>query len=235
MKTSYPQLALVLLVVTLLSASCHTEVKREVLGIKIARNLTHIAVGQTAQLTAFQEYRLRAGESGTASAEGVRDIRREAVAVRWSVSEPSVVSVGEDGMLAALKPGRVTIRGTWEDQEASTTVDVLSDLKPARLPQISVSRGMCQPQAIDVSLDGQGNFNFNLSFDGTGCSDVRIAARAPERPLPWEFPFSGGTVELRSARGTVVSGAVRLDVKGEASFTVWSDGAGAYPVSQSSN
>ncbi len=231
MKTSYPQLALVLLVVALLSASCRTEVRREVLGIKIARNLTHIAVGQTAQLTAFQEYRLRAGESGAASAEPVRDILREAVAARWSVSDPSVVSVGENGTLAALRPGRVTIRGVWEDQAASTTVDVLSDLQPARLPQISVSGAMCQPQAIDVSLDGQGNLNFNLSFDGTGCSDVKIAARAPERPLPWEFPFNGGTVELSSTRGPIISGAVRLDGKGEASFTVWSDGAGAYPVS----
>ncbi|MBA3766079.1 MAG: Ig-like domain-containing protein [Acidobacteria bacterium] len=232
MKTSYPQLAPVLLVVALLSASCRTEVRREVLGIKIARNLTHIAVGQTAQLTAFQEYRLRAGESGAASAEPVRDIRREAVAVRWSVSDPSVVSVSEDGTLAALNPGRVTIRGVWEDQEDSTTVDVLSDLQAARLPQINVSRGaLCQPQAIELSLDGQGNLNFYLSFYGTGCSDVRIAARAPERPLPWEFPFKGGTVELYSSRGPVVSGAARLEGKGDASFTVWSDGAGAYPVS----
>ena len=233
MKTSYPQLALalVLLAVALLSASCYTEVRREVLGIKIARNLSHIAVGQTAQLMAFQEYRLRTGERGAASAEGVRDILREAIAVRWSVSDPSVVKVGEDGTLAALKPGRVTIRGVREDQEASTTVDVLNELQPARLPQINMSRGMCQPQAIELGLDGQGNLNFDLSFDDTRCNDVRIAARAPDRPLPWEFPFDGGTVEFSSARGTVVSGAARLDGKGEAAFTVWSSGAGAYPVS----
>jgi hypothetical protein len=234
MKTSYPQLALapVLLVVALLSASCRTEARREVLGIKIARNLTHIAVGQTAQLTAFEEYTLHAGERGAASAEGVRDILREAVAVRWSVSDPTVVSIGEDGTLAALRPGRVTIRGVRVNQEASTTVDVLDDLQPARLPQLNVSReALCQPQAIDLSLDDQGNLNFNLSFDGARCSDVRIAARAPERPLPWEFPFNGGTVELSSARGQVISGAARVDGKGEASFTVWSEGAGAYPVS----
>lgn len=234
MKTSYPQLALapVLLVVALLSASCRTEVRREVLGIKIARNLSHLAVGQRAQLTAFEEYRLRSGESGAASAEPLRDVQRERVAVRWSVSDPSVVSIGEDGTLAALKPGRVKIRGVREDQEASTTVDVLKDLQPARLPQMDVSGTVCQPQAIELSLDNQGNLNFSLSFDGTaGCGDVRIAARAPDRPLPWEFPFDGGTVELRSARGPVVSGAARLEGKGEASFTVWSEGEGAYPLS----
>ncbi len=140
--------------------------------------------------------------------------------MRWSVSDPSVVSVGEDGTLSALKPGRVTISGIREDQTASTTVNVLSDLQPARLPQINVSRSVCQPQVFDVSLDGHGNLNFYLSFDGTGCSDVRIAVKAPERPLPWEFAFNGGTVELSSARGPVVSGAVRLEGKGEASFTV---------------
>jgi hypothetical protein len=232
MKTSYPQLALAsVLLAVALSASCRTEAVREVLGIKIARNLTHIAVGQTAQLTAFQEYRLRAGESGAASAEPLRDIQREAVAVRWSVSDPSIASLGADGTLAALKPGRVTIRGVRENQEASTTVDVLSELKPARLPQINVSGAVCQPQSVDLSLDDQRSLGFHLSFDGTGCSDVKLDVRAPDRPLPWEFSFSGGTLSLLSARGPVVSGAVRMDGKGEISFTVWSDGAGAYPVS----
>lgn len=232
MKTSYPQLALAsVLLAVMLSASCRTEVSREVLGIKIARNLTHIAVGQRAQLTAFQQYRLRSGESGAASAEPLLDIQRETVAVRWSVSDPTVISIAEDGTLTALRPGRVTIRGVREDQEASTTLDVLKELKPARLPQISASGAMCQPQAIELGLDDQRSLQFHLSFDGTGCSDVRIAARAPERPLPWDFPFDGGTLSLRSARGPIVSGEARMDGKGEVSFTVWSDGAGAYPPS----
>src|ERR1043165_6835536 len=115
MKTSYPQLAklgALLLALALLSASCrNAEARREVLGISIAPEVTHIAVGQTAQLTAFQEYRLRTGERGAASAGPLQDVRREAVAVRWSVSDPSLVSVAEGGTLSALKPGRVTIKG----------------------------------------------------------------------------------------------------------------------------
>lgn len=232
MKTSYPQLALAsVLLMVALSASCRTEAVREVLGIKIARNLTHIAVGQKAQLTAFQEYRLRAGESGAASAEAVRDIQREAVAVRWSVSDSSIASLGEDGTLTALRAGRVTIKGVRENQEASTTVDVLSELQPARLPQIAVSGAMCQPQSIELGLDDQRSLSFHLSFDAVGCSDVKLDVRAPDHPLPWEFNFNGWTLSLLSAHGPVISGAARMDGKGEISFTVWSDGVGAYPVS----
>src|SRR4051812_3233726 len=98
MKTSHPQLATLgaLLALALLSPSCRSvEARREVLGIRITPEVTHIAVGQTAQLTAFEEYRLRTGERGAASAEPLQDIRREMVAVRWSVSDPALVSLGE--------------------------------------------------------------------------------------------------------------------------------------------
>ena len=144
MKTSYPQLATLgaLLIISLLTASCRTaEARRETLGIRIAPSVTHIAVGQTAQLTAFQEYRLRTGESGAASAEGaLQDVRREPVPVSWSVSDTSLVSLAEGGKLSALRPGRVTIKGVWGSYEAAQTLYVLNELEEARLPQLKIER-----------------------------------------------------------------------------------------------
>lgn len=235
MKTSYPQLAKLCALLAgalLLSASCrNAEGRREVLGIRIAPDVTHIAVGQTAQLTAFQEYRLRTGERGAASAEPLLDVRREPVAVRWSVSDPSLVSVGEGGTLSALRPGRVTIKGVWGDYEAATTLSVLSKLEPARLPQINLSGAMCKARAIELRLDTDRSLHFNLSFEEALCRDIKVETKAPGGPLPWEFRFDGGVLEVISARGPVVSGAARLDGKGAAAFTVWSDGEGAYPLS----
>src|SRR5256885_10027395 len=111
MKTSRPQLAFVCaLVVALLSVSCRSEAPRDVLRTGIARNLTHIAVGQSAKLTAFEEYRVRSKERDAASAASVRDILRAPLAsARWSVSDGGVVSVSDDGTLTALKPGRATV------------------------------------------------------------------------------------------------------------------------------
>jgi len=234
MKTSYPRLAALgaLFIITLLSASCRTaEARRETLGIRITPRVTHIAVGQTAQLTAFQEYRLRTGENGAASAEGpVPDVRREPVSVMWSVSDKSLVSVGEGGQLSALRPGRVTIKGVWGSYEAAQTLSVLNELEPARLPQINSSDAVCQAQSIGLRMDENKSLRFELGFDDAKCRDIKVETKAPAQPLPWQFRFDGGTLELSSARGLVVSGAARIDGKGEASFTVWSEGEGAYPV-----
>jgi hypothetical protein len=233
MKTSYPRLALAcaLLVVVVLSASCHREARREVLGIVLARNPTHMAVGQTVQLMAFEEYRLDSGERGVASAGPVRDFHLAPVAVRWSVSDSSLASLGADGRLAALEPGRVTIKGVRDNHEAAMTVEVIRNLEPALLPQVAVRGARCQPQVIELRLDADRALHFRLSFDEGDCQDVSVNERAPARRLPWEFNFNGGTLSINSARGQVVSGAARLDGKGEAAFTVWSEGAGAYPVS----
>jgi hypothetical protein len=234
-KTSYPRLAKLgaLFIISLLTASCRTaEARRETLGIRIAPNVTHLAVGQTAQLTAFQEYRVRTGESGAASAEGtLQNVKREPVTVSWSVSDTALVTVGEGGKLSALRPGRVTIKAVWGSYEAAQTLYVLNELEPARLPQLNVSgAAMCQAQSIELRLDSDASLHFNLSFDDTSCRDIKVETKAPAQPLPWQFRFDGGTLELSSARGLVVSGAARLDDKGEASFTVWSEGEGAYPV-----
>jgi hypothetical protein len=234
MKTSYPRLATLgaLLALALLSPSCRkAEARREVLGIRIASEATHIAVGQTAKLTAFEEYHLRTGERGAASAEPLQDIRRESVAVRWSVSDPSLVSLGEGGTLSALKPGRVTIKGVWGEYEAATTVYVLSRLEPARLPQINLSGAVCKARAIELRLDADQSLHFNLSFDEPLCRDIKVETKALAGPLPWEFRFDGGILELDRAHGSVVDGAAHLAGLGSASFTVWSDGEGAYPLS----
>ncbi|HEV2912707.1 MAG TPA: hypothetical protein VGX92_05265 [Pyrinomonadaceae bacterium] len=234
MKTSYPRLALACaLLFVALSASCRREAGREVLRIRIRHDLTHLAVGNTAQLTAFQEYRGRTGESGVASAgpRVVRDVLHERVAALWSVSDPALASIGEGGVITALKPGRVTIRSVWENREASTTVELVGGLRPARLPQIELRGAACQPQSIELRLDDKRGLGFHLSFDEGDCQDVALETRAPDAPLPWELPFNGGTLRVLSARGHVASGVTRLEGGGEVWFTLWSEGAGAFPVS----
>jgi lysophospholipase L1-like esterase len=49
--------------------------------------------------------------------------------------------------------------------------------------------------------------------------------------MPWEIPFAGGTLQLTSAQGPVVSGTARLNADGEFDFTVWADGDGSFPLS----
>ncbi len=233
MKTSHPQLALAcaLIAVALLFCACNREAPRDVLRIGVTRNLTHIAVGQTAHLTAYEEYRERINNDvETVSAAPAHDLLRAPVEARWSVSDPSLASVSEDGTLTALNPGRVMLKGVWNGLETSTTVEVVEQLPVGRLPDLAVRGEKCAPQGIDLRLDADRTLIFRLSFDDQRCHDVTVEANAPAAPLPWNFSFNGGSLQLTSARGLVVDGMVRVRDGSEVSFKVWSDGTGAYPV-----
>jgi lysophospholipase L1-like esterase len=232
MKTSRPHLVLLLLLllVTVFAASCQRTPKRNVLKLNIARNLTHVSIGHSARLSAYQQYREETNDPDAVSAApSVSGVHQELVAARWSVSDNKVAAVSEDGTLTALKPGRVTIKSNWESYEDSTTVEVVKDLPSESLPQMS-SRGLrCAPQWVALSLDADRAVRFRLGFDEGGCRDVELQAQAFDRPLPWKFEAGGVSLELTSARGPIVSGAAHLG-GGEVLFTVWADGAGAFPV-----
>ena len=58
-----------------------------------------------------------------------------------------------------------------------------------------------------------------------------LNASAPDKPLPWEIPFDGGTLQLLNAQGAIVSGTARMNVGGSVDFTVWAEGEGAFPLS----
>lgn len=229
---SRPQLitfcALALVVVSLLS-SCNRKPARDVLRIGIARNVTHIAVGQKSQLLAYEEYREQS-DIDSAHAASIRDFLRSPVTAKWSVSDEQVAAVGEDGTLTALKPGRVTLKSAWEGREATTTVEVVRALPSGRLPQLSAQAVRCAPQGVGLSLNENRALRFSLSFDGD-CADVDVETSAPDKPLPWEIPFNGGTLQLTSAQGAIVSGTARMNVGGAVEFTAWAEGEGAFPLS----
>jgi lysophospholipase L1-like esterase len=224
-----PFLCALALMPILLFSSCSKKPARDVLKIGIARNLTHIAVGQKSRLTAYEEYR-EASDVDSASAASGRDFLRAAVVAKWSVSDEGLASINDDGTFTALKPGRVTLKSAWEGREASATVEVVKSLPAGPLPRLDARATRCTPQGVGLSLGENRALRFELSFDGD-CADIALDASAPEKPLPWEFPFQGGTLEVLSAQGSVVSGVVHMNARGEVKFTAWAEGEGAFPLS----
>lgn len=234
MKTSRPHLVLLLLLLLLavvLSSACRHVPQRTTLKLNIARNVTHIRVGHTARLTAYQQYREESSDvDAVSAAPAPNGLHHETVIARWSVSDAQLASLTEDGTLTALKPGRVTIRSSWETYEDSTTIEVVGNLPVESLPQIS-SRGLrCEPQSVALKLDAARSVHFQLGFDEGGCRDFELTTTAPESPLPWEFEAGGVKLEITGARGPIVNGTARLNGGGEVSFTAWADGEGAFPV-----
>jgi lysophospholipase L1-like esterase len=231
MKTSRPHLVVLsaLLAASLLAA-CQRAPKRNILKINIVPGITHVAVGHSARLAAYQEYRLESNDPDAVSA-ATDGLHHETVAARWSVSDARLASVNEDGTLTALKPGRVTIMSNWESFEASKTIEVVRNLPVDSLPQLSSRATQCVPQSIALSLEADRTIHFQLGFNEGGCRDLELTATAPDQMLPWEFETNAGRLELTSARGPIINGAARLPGGGEISFNVWVDGAGAFPVS----
>jgi lysophospholipase L1-like esterase len=233
MQTSRPHLVIVpLLFCALFISACQRTPKRNVLKLDIARNVTHVAVGHSARLTAYEEYREESTAPDAASAATSADgLHHEAVAARWSVSEAGLASMSEDGTLTALKPGRVTIKSNWESYEGSATVEVVKDLPFESLPQLHSRASQCVPRVLALSLDADRAIHFQLAFAEGGCSDLELKATAPDHRLPWEFEIGAAHLQLTSTRGPIVNGAVRLPAGGEVSFTAWPEGDGAFPVS----
>src|SRR5947209_2911843 len=229
---SFPRIALplaVLLAGVFLLFLCQRSATHDVLRIGIRRNLTHIAVGQTSQLLAYEEYQNEGIDS--ASAASTKDLLHEAITPKWSVSDPQVASISEDGMLKALKPGRVSVQSQWDGFETSTTVEVLKDLPAGVLPKVETRASRCVPQDIDLSLSPERALRFRIRFGDGSCKDLTVEANALDRPLPWAFDAGGAHLELKSSRGPILTGALSLPSGGEISFTVWSEGSGAYPIS----
>src|SRR5437868_7478955 len=230
---SRPQLIVLCTVAAIfLLSSCGKKSAHDVLRIGIARTVTHIAVGQKSRLTAYEEYREGGADVDTASAASVRDFLRASISTaKWTVSDEQLASIGEDGTFTALKPGRVTLKVSWDGRDATTTMEVVKSLPVGPLPKVETKGARCAPQGVGLSLtQEERKLNFNLIFDGD-CLDVSVESSAPEKSLPWEFPFNGGTIQLTSAQGPVVSGKVRMNAGGEVNFTVWADGDGAFPLS----
>jgi lysophospholipase L1-like esterase len=212
-------------------ASCQGRSLRETLGLNITRNVTHIAAGRTARLTAYEEYSESSSSNWSAQAAPLRNILRAPVLARWSVSDTALASINDEGKLTALKPGRITVTGAWQKYTATTVIEVVPGLPVPTLPQITAREGSrCRPETADLSFDEDRTLRFRMSFDG--CGGLSLEAKAPDNSLPWRFDAGdGATLELAEAHGTIVKGVVRSREGDEVSFTTWSTGAGAYPVS----
>src|SRR3954471_15121971 len=102
----FPRLAFLVVVLlagvfALVFLQRHTS--RDVLRVSIPRNPTHIAVGHTSRLQAYEEYQEGSIDSASA-ATTTGEVSRALVAPKWRVSDPQVASISEDGVLQALKP-----------------------------------------------------------------------------------------------------------------------------------
>ena len=228
MKASRPYVAIyfVLTLVGLLSA-CQLLSRRETVRIGIDR-VTHIAAGQSLRLSAYQEFR-QPSKSGAASAAS-NDMQSEPILPKWSVSDNSIASINDDGTLATLKPGKMTVKGVWKSFEAETDIEIVKDLPVGYLPKFSLEGNNCKPHDIALGFATDRTLRFHLNFSDKQCQDVTFEKAAPQQQFPWKLEVPGGSLELTEAHGRLVTGDVRIG-GGQISFTVWSDGDGAYPFS----
>src|SRR5258706_11245766 len=188
--------------------------------------ITHLAVGQSAPLAAYEEQQPFSLFRSTAG----QPITRSQITAAWSVSDPSIASVDAIGILSGHKPGTIVIKSVWEDRDASNSVQVVTSLPAKFLPQLSSQGTILTPNEIKLSLGKDRQLRFHAAFDNSQ-DDVTLEQPAPDHKLPWTLSYSKGTVEFTSAAGMQVTGEVRSQEGGKVGFTVWSDGEGVYPVS----
>ncbi len=123
-------------------------------------------------MLAYEEYREQ-WDIDSAHAASIRDFLRAPITAKWSVSDEGLASVGEDGTLTALKPGRVTLKSSWEGREATAAIEIVRALPLGRLPQVKAKALRCAPQGVGLSLGEDRTLHFSLSFDGD-CADVDV-------------------------------------------------------------
>lgn len=215
------------LVLATLLSSCQFLARRETIKIGIDR-ITHIAAGQSVQLSAYQEFRLpsKCGVPNAAST----DLQSEPVVARWSVSDNTLAKINDQGTLVALKPGKMTVKSVWKNYEAEASIEIVKDLPGGFLPKLTSQGTNCKPHVIDLDLTAEHTLRFYLNFADKQCQDVIFEKPAPQQQFPWTFEIQGGTLELREAHGQIVNGDLHLGA-GQISFTVWSNGGSAYPLS----
>lgn len=188
--------------------------------------LTHVAVGQSAPLAAYEEKK-PTGFFGGAK-EG--PITRSPVTAKWTSSDPTVATVDDAGKLTALKAGKVTVKAVWEGTETATDVQVVPRLQAKYVPQLSAKGSATVPTEMTLSFAKDRSLKMQARFDQTA-NDFTIDAKAPDQQLPWSFPYSKGTVEITAAAGKQVTGTVKASDGGTIDFTVWSNEDGVYPIS----
>jgi lysophospholipase L1-like esterase len=215
---------LIVVIAAVLAAGCRSHGK-----IRI-EPITHLAIGQTVPLAAYEERR-PFSLFKSAKAAAAERIDRQPVTAKWSVSDASIASVDPNGILTGKKPGSVIIKALMEDREATANVQVVTSL-PAKqfLPQLSTHGTISTPNEIKLALGKEGVLRFHAGFDDPQ-DDVTLEQKALDQKMPWTFSYPKGTVELTTAAGMQVTGEVRTNQGGRVAFSVWSDDEGTYPIS----
>ncbi|MEO6391916.1 MAG: hypothetical protein ABIP75_08705 [Pyrinomonadaceae bacterium] len=186
--------------------------------------LTHVGVGKTATLAAYDEQK----PSGLFKSSD-QPVTRETVTATWTVSDPAIASITPTGTLTGVKPGTVMVKGAWEGQEVSATVQVAYNLSAATLPVLTPEGAISKPKAISLALGKDRTLKFTASFDDPA-DDVAVSQTAPDQKLPWSFTYPKGTVELTSSAGRVVTGTLNKTGGGKVAFTLGNEGSGAFPL-----
>lgn len=218
MKKNIPFLVLVIALALMAGACSKSKGKLQM------QPLTHVGVGKTATLAAYEEQK----PSGLfKSAE--QPVSREPITATWTVSDPAIASITPTGTLTGIKPGTVTIKGAWEGQEVSAPVQIAYNLSAPALPVITPEGAISKPKGMSLSLSKDGAVKFAASFDDPA-DDVTVAETALDKKLPWSFAYPKGTVELTRATGRVVTGTVQKTGGGKVAFTLGNEGDGAFPL-----
>jgi hypothetical protein len=219
MKTN-TLLILTVIFFTLAAGGCRSH------GKICIQPITHLAVGQAANLVAYEEQQPSSLFRSTVG----QPIKRSTITPAWSVSDNSIAKLDANGILTGLKPGPLVIKSVWEDREATTNVQIVPSLPAKFLPQLSSQGPISTPNEIKLSLGKDHKLRFHATFDNPQ-DEVTLEQPAPDQKLPWAFDYPKGTVELTSVAGMQVTGEVRSNQSGKMAFTVWSDDDGVYPVS----
>lgn len=221
MSKKFALLAAFALAVAALAAGCKSSH-----GKLRLQPITHVAVGQSAPLAAYEEKKPNGFFGG--AKEG--PITRSPVTAKWTSSDPTVATVDDTGKLNALKAGKVTIKAAWEGTETATDVQVVPRLQAKYVPQLSPKGSATVPTEMTLSFAKDRSLKMQARFDQTA-NDFTIDAKAPDQQLPWSFTYPKGTVEITAAAGKQVTGTVKARDGGAIDFTVWSNEDGVYPIS----
>ena len=189
--------------------------------------VTHLGVGQSVTLAAYEEKRPSHFFKGTDPNE---PFTREPVEATWTVSDPAVASITEGGVLRGEKAGQVTVKAVYKGSEFSETVKVVPELRAKVLPQLQAEGQISPPKEIRLSLSKDHKVQLKAAFDQAS-DDINLQQNAPDQKLPWTLNFDKGTVEITDAAGHSVKGTFKNKNGGKLAFAAWSDGDGVYPIS----
>jgi hypothetical protein len=152
--------------------------------------VTHLGVGETLQLRAFPP-RAWFGPGLRRPDEAPRPVRPLDVPLLWTVEPVDRASISKDGLLAALRPGEVTIRvedarrlssksPEWVGSPGSRTLTIGEGVDGGRLPRVTGSPPL---ERFDLLLRGP-------TVRASAATHLQEAVITISVPIPLRLPLS---------------------------------------------